>query len=234
LQSLFEYQTDFARQLLQADSEELLDDIRTHRNNIFQTLTSVLKRTFCTVERLIGASAFDALAAAYIRECPPTSAIPADYGHGLPQFLTRAVPQHPCLPDLARFDALIEQTGREFSTELSNRIAIGPSTTLRLPRSLRCARFEFAVDSIRDAIAAGVLEGALALPASRNLAIWRTTVGVSVRNFSGPAFQFLQELQLGRSAEMVVESIKREVIDSPLCHTPSLHWNHTHAEPRAL
>ncbi len=158
-----------------------------------------MRSTFCTIHRLIGTACLREVAIAYIREFPPESAILSEYGRSFPQFLSRAHPEYPCLPEVARFDALIEQVGREFSTEMGNRISVAHSTRLRLPRSLRCMRFEYAVDSIRAAIAARStdLDSDLLLPACRNLALWRTSAGVAIECFSESAFLFLEALTLG-------------------------------------
>jgi hypothetical protein len=250
LQSLFDYQAQFAARLLGLNSDGLPDEaafeesdvvrLRAHRDTVFRSLTHALQSTFCTIHRLIGTASFEKAAVGYIREFPPESAILSRYGRNFPPFLSRALPEYPCLQDVARFDALIEQVGRQISTEMGNRVCVAHSTRLRLPRSLRCARFEYAVDPIRAAIAAGStdLESDLLLPACRNLVIWRTSAGVAIECFSGPTFLFLEALTLGcctdeaiaraldtSSLEVAVAAIEQEVLNSPL-----VAWSHSYAQ----
>lgn len=250
MQSLFDYQAQFATHLLRLNSDGPLDEtgfeefdvvrLRAHRDTIFRSLTRALQSTFGTIHRLIGTASFEKAAVGYIREFPPESAILFQYGRSFPQFLSLALPEHPCLQDVARFDTLIEQVGRQISTEMGSRICVAHSTRLRLPRSLRCARFEYAVDSIRAATAAGTtdLESDLLLPSSRNLVIWRTSAGVAIECFSGPTFLFLEALTLGcctdeaiaraidtSSLEVAVAAIEQEVLNSPL-----VAWSHSYAQ----
>lgn len=240
--SLAEYQTQLARCLL-APADSLPPDLDPrisraaaalgiHRNTILQALLNALRMTFPMVDRLVGEAAFNALATDYVREFPPTSAILYEYGQHFPDYLQGAVPEHGCLRDIARFDLRIDQVGRESAGVLGSRIGIAPGTTVRLARSVRCERFDYAVDSIRDAILAGRtdLSEQLRERSPRKLAVWRTTEGVSVRCLSDPALAFLEALILGRGAESAlltaietcdtrkaIEAIQREVFASSFC-----------------
>ena len=126
---------------------------------------------------------------------------------------------------MARFDALIEQVGRDILTKMGSRICVAHSTRLRLPRSLRCARFECAVDSIRAAIATGStdLDSDLLLPACRNLVLWRTSAGVAIECFSESAFLFLGVVPtLGCCTDAAIEP---EVLNSLL-----VAWSQSYAQ----
>jgi hypothetical protein len=245
---LLEYQTQLSGWLLSPDGESTpnLDPgiarshsaLRVHQNTIFQALVAALRTTFPTVAQLIGERAFELIARRYARQFPPETAVLYEYGRYFPEHLRLEVPEYACLGDIARFDLLIDRTGRESPALLRNRIAVTSATSLRLTKSLRCGRFEYAVDSIREAVETGRTDiGKELTECSRsNLAIWRTSAGVSVRSLSEPALLFLEVLILGRGADEAIvravegcsvdqalEAIQRDVFASSLCRviTPS-------------
>src|ERR1700761_769883 len=206
--------------------------IGIHRNTVFRSLLSALRMTFPTVCRLVGDASFEELATNYIRRFSPESAILYEYGQSFPEYLSLAVDEYDCLDDVAHFDLLIDQVGRERPSPKSLRIPMAPTGALLFDQSLRCACFEYAVDAIRDAVATSNTDFAAELTGRRprHLGIWRSTAGVSVRLLGAPAFAFLQALLYGQSVEEAIqsavqqsdandalESIQRDVFASSFC-----------------
>lgn len=79
-----------------------------YRNNVLHSLTEALRRRFPTVETLVGAEFFTAMARVFMDGNPPQSPILHDYGAGFPRFLRRFPPvRHLAyLPDVARIELL--------------------------------------------------------------------------------------------------------------------------------
>lgn len=82
-----------------------------HRNHLYITLREALAATFPTVEALVGADFFAALATRFTAAQPPTGPCLFEYGAGLPDFLADGgggakllPPDLACLPDVARLD----------------------------------------------------------------------------------------------------------------------------------
>lgn len=88
----------------------LPDDKRlaVYRNNVVVSLTKALEDIFPAIKRLIGAQNFKSLSALYIRQCPPTSPIIAEYGRDFADFIAKFEPlsKYPYLPDVARLERL--------------------------------------------------------------------------------------------------------------------------------
>jgi len=173
---------------------------------VFQSLLNALAMSFPTIVRIIGAESFETTARSYIRHSPPTSPILYEYGEQFPEHLAQSFPEHGCLPDLASFDLALDRASRECTRGFSKRFQIAAGTTLLLADSLRCQRFGYAVDWVRDAVQTGVRElGAQLIERStRNLAIWRSAAGVSVKQLSEPAFLFVESLLLNGHAEKAI------------------------------
>jgi hypothetical protein len=151
---------------------------------------------------LLGPDSFEHVVHEFAREHPPRSAVLYDYGGDFPAFLATVpgIDSYPYFADVARFDWLIDQTGHCF---------IGPSRAPRmipyygrvsLPASLTCARFDYAVDSIRDSVE---LQGSAEAPAvnvapnPRWLVLWRSAGGTSVKALSASAWGILNALTAG-------------------------------------
>ena len=215
-----------------------------HQRTIFKALVKALQRAFPTVARLLARDLFWQVASQYARQYPPQSAVLQGYGERFPEHLTRALSgsgcpiDSSCLFDLARCDLLVDQAAHESLALFERPIRIAPATRVRVARSLRCGRFDHAVDLIRAAVLAGHTDPALLRSerALRMLAIWRTSSGVSVKSLSEPAAAFLDELIRGRAVERAceraaegcgsdraLEAVRREVLTSSFCQiiTPS-------------
>jgi hypothetical protein len=118
--TLRELQRDFRRALLGGDDTALApliggdtsaarERISIHRNNVFVSLTRVLKDVFPVVCRLVHDRFFAYAAHEFIRAHPPTRAALAQYGAEFPSFLADFEPCQELLylPDVARLEWII-------------------------------------------------------------------------------------------------------------------------------
>lgn len=80
--------------------------VRVYRNTVISVLTDALRLSYPAVDRLVGDEFFDAAAAAFIRQQPPTSAYLTEFGGGFADFLESFAPAQALayLPDVARFE----------------------------------------------------------------------------------------------------------------------------------
>jgi hypothetical protein len=90
------------------DPAEAETRFAVYRNNVLYSLTRALRTRFSTIEQLVGAEFFAAMARVFIENNPPKTPILHDYGAGFPGFLRRFPPvRHlPYLPDVARIERL--------------------------------------------------------------------------------------------------------------------------------
>jgi hypothetical protein len=184
--------------------------IEIHRRTVLSALTNALALSFPTVKKLTGREYFEQLVREFARRCPPRSAVLYDYGAGLPDFLASfpGAEGYPYFRDMARFDWLVDQTGHSAPDRWSGARAIPGYGSLRLPRSLICARFNYAVDLIRDAVECGHEAGLAGLdvrPNPRWLVFWRTSAGTSVKALSGSAWHLLNDLAGGLDGASALE-----------------------------
>lgn len=79
-----------------------------HRNTVVSSLIRALGEGFPSIERLLGARYFAALAAEYVRKHPPQHPVMLAYGVSFPAFLATFPPlaNLPYLADVARLDGL--------------------------------------------------------------------------------------------------------------------------------
>lgn len=79
-----------------------------YRNNVTVTLVDALASIFPTVQNLVGADFFRAMARIYVAAHPPTSPVLLTYGEGFPSFLETFQPAAdlPFLADVARVERL--------------------------------------------------------------------------------------------------------------------------------
>ncbi len=79
-----------------------------YRNTFAHTLTAALAARFPTVQRLVGADFFRAMAGVYVADHPPRSPVMQTYGADFPDFLRDFPPvvNLPYLPDVARIEVL--------------------------------------------------------------------------------------------------------------------------------
>jgi Putative DNA-binding domain len=242
--SLHEYQRNLAGGLLGSlslqDAEALRSSglspfaLRVHQHTIFHALTKALRHSFPSVLKVLGDDSFAQAAASYSAQHPPEVAMLTSYGASFPTYLrflcTRVSPG--LLFDLAQFDWLVDETANAPCGLFGEPVALSRDISLRLDVSLRCRRFDFPVDSIRDASSReppGLLRNGNA-PATRNLAIWRKPEGAAVKALSNSAAGFVESLCAGDGPEKamarsvdglnpseMITAVQAEVFASSFC-----------------
>lgn len=80
--------------------------LAVHRNNLVSGLVDGLGLRFPVTQRLVGEAFFRAMAALFVRQWPPRSAVLAHYGDGLAGFIDHFEPAQslPYLADMARLE----------------------------------------------------------------------------------------------------------------------------------
>jgi Putative DNA-binding domain len=242
--SLREYQQQMAASLLPilsstndaapSNDQLSLSGLHIHQETILSALTKALRYSFPSVLKLLGVDEFRRVAAAYALRHPPEVAILSTYGASFPAYLRASGirDRSALLFDVARFDLLIEEVANEPLGLFGEPIVLTRDTSLRLDLSLRCRRFHYPVDEIRDGCAADI-PGFLRADeqhVGRNLAFWRCPEGAAVKLLSDPAAQFLQALIVGNAPEQaivsavrdlnpgeVIRTVQREVFSSSFC-----------------
>jgi Putative DNA-binding domain len=78
-----------------------------YRNNVLASLVMALRAKFTVSAQLVGDEFFNAMAALYVRQAPPTSRLLMHYGETFPDFIARFEPARtvPYLADTARLEA---------------------------------------------------------------------------------------------------------------------------------
>ena len=89
------------------DPSEAAARFAVYRNNVAHSLSRALAARYPVIERLLGEEYFTALAAVYLRDHPPRSAVLIDFGAEFPDFLAAFPPLGalPYLRDVARIEA---------------------------------------------------------------------------------------------------------------------------------
>ncbi|MFZ0570530.1 MAG: DNA-binding domain-containing protein [Rhodomicrobium sp.] len=110
---LLELQAGFARALLERGEAAPRGLIRStrfgvYRNNVFASLTAVLRSRYPVIERLVGEEFFKAAAGLFIAAHPPSTPVLIEYGERFPAFLESFDPARgvPYLADVARLEWL--------------------------------------------------------------------------------------------------------------------------------
>lgn len=176
--------------------------IEIHRRTVFAGLTKALTLSFPTIKRLTGPDYFERLVCEFARQYPPHSAVLYDYGAELPAFLETfpGAEGYPYFGDVARFDWLVDQMAhRQVGSSSAPRV-IPEYGRVYLPASLTCARFDYAVDLIRDAVELERNGKSPVVDVGRNprwLVFWRSSGGASVKALSAPAWNILNALVEG-------------------------------------
>ena len=83
-----------------------------YRNNVAVSLTEALETAFPVLRKLLGESNFKLLAAAFLRQHPPSSPLMMFYGREMPDFLSEFSPTRGTgyLPDVARLELMIRES----------------------------------------------------------------------------------------------------------------------------
>jgi Putative DNA-binding domain len=186
--------------------------IAVYRNNVFASLTEVLRDTFPAIGRLVDERFFAYAAHEFIRQHPPTRPCLSEYGAQFPDFLA-AFP--PCrelsyLADVARFEWLLSR-----AAHAENAVPIDPSAlaslapedtprlVLQLDPSLGFLASPWPIDRIWQANRSGAADGAaidLGVGGVR-LEIGRGPGGVTYRSLDAATFAFRQALDRGTTLE---------------------------------
>ena len=206
-----------------SNGEMSLSGLHIHQETVFCALTRALRYSFPSVLKLLGADEFTQVAATYARRHPPEAAILGAYGASFPAHLRAFGTQDrsALLFDIARFDLLLEEVANEPLGLFGKPIVLSRKTSLRLDLSLRCQRFDYPVDDIRDACAANIPSVLRAdeQRVGRNLAIWRNPEGAAVKVLGDPAVQFLQALIAGDGPEEAIVSAGRNLTPDEVIRT---------------
>ncbi len=113
-----------------------------YRNNVAVSLTEALETAFPVLQKLVGAENFKLLAAAFLRQHPPTSPLMMFYGAEMPGFLSKFGPTSSTryLPDVARLELAMRE-----SYHAADANPMDPSALQELsPEALTAARFSMA------------------------------------------------------------------------------------------
>lgn len=94
---LLELQAGFARALLERGEAAPRGLIRStrfgvYRNNVFASLTAVLRSRYPVIERLVGEEFFKAAAGLFIAAHPPSTPVLIEYGERFPPFSKASIP----------------------------------------------------------------------------------------------------------------------------------------------
>lgn len=94
--------------LYSANGADPASRFAVYRNNVQSSLINALADTYPVVAQLVGDEFFRAMAALYVRACPPRSAVLSDYGHDFAAFVEGFPPAAglPYLADVARLERL--------------------------------------------------------------------------------------------------------------------------------
>lgn len=79
-----------------------------YRNNVLVSLVDAMADSYPVVQALVGEAFFRAMAAEFVRACPPRTPVLAWYGADFPEFIAKFPPASglPYLPDVARLEWL--------------------------------------------------------------------------------------------------------------------------------
>jgi hypothetical protein len=177
--------------------------LRVHRNTIVGACCAALRLSYPTLERVLGAPMFEALAANFARAHPPAAPALDEYGAAFGAFVAAraGVADRALLHELATFDWHCERVAHcapaLFSTQSAAHLEGG--VRLYLHASLRLVDTHFAVENMRADAAASIEQGAL-----RTLALWRCDEGVAVAALSAPAATFVAGLLHGMALEQAL------------------------------
>jgi len=194
---------------------ELLD---IHRQTVIGTLLTALSLNYPTVQALVGADFFEALAREFMQRQPPSRACLNDYGQLFPEFLGDfpAANTLVYLADVARLDRAVS---RALHAPDSPALALGTLAQLE-PADMGRVCFEphpaltllelgFEAEAIRRAVLEDDAAALAALDVSQRptrLLVERTAAGTQVRTIDPGAAEFLRRLCGGEPLQSAVSA----------------------------
>jgi hypothetical protein len=210
-----------------------------HRNTVRGGLCQALRLRHPTVARLLGEDRFDQVALAYAGTDWPREPQLDAWGAGFAGFLAGHAPvaAQPWLPELARFDALLDALSALADDGPAARwpwYALSAEVEFALAPSLRLFTTGYPVDELRAAVATADAPGPqCCTPAAQplNLVAWRNGSTLKTRRLGVGARQFLAALldaappaaalaaAIDASGTMtatdVIAALQREVLAAP-------------------
>jgi hypothetical protein len=124
-----------------------------YRNNVAVSLTEALEIAFPVVRKLVGEANFKLLAAAFLRQHPPSTPLMMFYGTEMPGYLEIFAPTASIgyLPDVARLELAIRESYHAADAapvDPARLQGLDPAATLTLAPSLRLVRSRWPVHAI--------------------------------------------------------------------------------------
>ena len=179
------------------------DGLKVHRNTIVGACCAALRLSYPTIERVLGASMFESLAADYARAHPPTAPALDEYGERFAVFMAARAARDdaPLLRELAAYDWIFERVAHA----PADQFGLAPIARLEggmhmyFATSLRLFEARYDVERMRAALASGTAPAEL-----RTLALWRRDAGVGVAVLRAPAAAFVAALLSGQSLEQAL------------------------------
>ena len=170
--------------------------LKVHRNTIVGACCAALRLSYPTLERVLGAPMFDALAADFARTQPPSAPALDDYGADFGLFVAEraAATDAALLRELAGYDWVFERVAHAAAGQYAARAAaqLDGGLGLYFDASLRLFTTRFAIERMRAGEASGTEAGE-----HRTLALWRRAEGVAVTEVRAPAAAFVSGLLRG-------------------------------------
>jgi len=196
---------DFASQAIAGGEITATARLQVHRNNVIITLTEALKATYPAIDRLVGCEFFEALAAEFIRNHPPTRGTLIAYGGEFGAFLDGFEPaqQLPYLADMARLEwAWNEAFHSADAAPISGAILSDftpeqiPNLHFNLLPSARLISSSYPIDKLWELTqATDEPDDAIEIePGEAHILVYRPEMDVTVLFLKPPAFHFLVAL----------------------------------------
>jgi hypothetical protein len=184
-----------------------LDRLEIYATMYFVRLRDVLREDYPKVRTYVGDDAFDELASAFLRACPPTRASTRDVGEALPAFIkaSRWGPESVGLSELASLErALIEVFDGPDSQvlKLERLRRMSPDDLLMLPLSVVPShvllQLEHDVDCVWRALDVGAAGGAIDEQKTTVL-VWRKDLVSCFRAIDGVEASTLDQARSGET-----------------------------------
>ena len=184
--------------------------LQVHRHHVRHSLANALAATFPTVEALVGADFFRALAVAFVERNLPAQPVLAEYGQGFAGFVADWQPAQglPYLADVARLDWALNVAWHATDGErlAATDLAAEPAERLPLLRLVlspgtSLLQSPYPVDRIWSASQPGAAAGEVALDGAVALLVLRQADDAGFLRLSPGETAFLAAVEAGASLE---------------------------------